>query len=156
MRTTQPAPTGYANSKYIAEKLLDTASRECGIDASFARVGQIAGAVRLDELWNKYESFPSLVLSSYISALPDDIESTLGRIDWVPVDLLVGVLVDLALDQVPARGRYCWDSSSVESLAYSVGGYWVCCCWGGTWLVCRQGGGYGFSFALGATRASEC
>jgi hypothetical protein len=55
-------------------------------------------------LWNKHEWFPSLVLSSlYVGALPDDIGSTLGRIDWVLVDLLAGVLVDLVLERVPER-----------------------------------------------------
>jgi hypothetical protein len=44
------------------------------------------------------------LLSLYVSALPDYIGSILGPIDWVPFDLLVCVLVDLALEQAPARG----------------------------------------------------
>ena len=73
-----PAPTGYANSKYIAEKLLDAASRECGIDASFARVGQVPVRFARMDCGINMNGSPSLVLSSlYVGALPDDIGSTL-------------------------------------------------------------------------------
>lgn len=94
------APNGYANSKYIAEQLLAHAARTRSIKASFARVGQIAGPIQAAGQWNKREWFPSLVLSSrHIGAVPDDIGSNLGRVDWVPIDLLAGVLVDLSLGE---------------------------------------------------------
>ncbi|XRM46662.1 hypothetical protein ABZX51_009692 [Aspergillus tubingensis] len=81
LTTTTPAPNGYANSKYIPEHLLNHAAKQQeeqqkdfkrARDApsfSFARVGQVAGAVRSPGLWNH----------------------------WVPVDLLSEVLVELAL-----------------------------------------------------------
>ncbi|KAE8133310.1 NRPS-like enzyme [Aspergillus pseudotamarii] len=98
--TTTPAPNGYANSKYLAEHLLAQAAKQSSLHASFARVGQIAGPVRSRGLWNKTEWFPSLVLSSlHVGALPDTLGPALGRIDWVPIDLLAEVLVDLALGQ---------------------------------------------------------
>ncbi|OQE38082.1 hypothetical protein PENCOP_c009G05932 [Penicillium coprophilum] len=98
--TTHPAPNGYANSKYIAEHLLSHATQTHSINASFARIGQIAGAARSPGLWNRNEWFPSLVRSSLqVRALPETLGSTLGRVDWVPVDLLAEVLVDLALWQ---------------------------------------------------------
>ncbi|PYI31348.1 NRPS-like enzyme [Aspergillus indologenus CBS 114.80] len=105
--TTTPAPNGYANSKYIAEHLLDRAaqqpqhsqdSHERRPSFAFARVGQVAGAVRAPGLWNPAEWFPSLVRSSlHLKALPDTLGPALNRIDWVPIDLLAEVLVDLAL-----------------------------------------------------------
>jgi nucleoside-diphosphate-sugar epimerase len=98
IKTDTPAPNGYANSKYLAEQLLDYAARECSIRTSFARLGQIAGAVRSKGLWNKTEWFPSLVLSSlHVGAVPESIGSRLDRIDWVPIDLLTEVLSDLIL-----------------------------------------------------------
>ncbi|RAH43173.1 acetyl-CoA synthetase-like protein [Aspergillus brunneoviolaceus CBS 621.78] len=107
--TTTPAPNGYANSKYIAEHLLAHAGQqklqqqfqnhnERGPSFAFARVGQVAGVVRFPGLWNPAEWFPSLVRSSWhLKFLPDTLGSALNRIDWVPIDLLAEVLVDLAL-----------------------------------------------------------
>jgi thioester reductase-like protein len=102
--TSQPAPNGYANSKYLAEQLLDNAARTHSIRTSFARVGQVAGAVKATGLWNKTEWFPSLVMSSLqVGAIPNSIGSTLSRIDWVPIDLLAEVLVDISLRE-PSPG----------------------------------------------------
>ena len=95
-----PGPSGYAESKYLSERLLDYAAKKLSINTSFSRVGQIAGAVSNVGLWNKAEWFPSLILSSWhIGALPDSLGSKLGRIDWVPIDLLVEVLVDLVFSR---------------------------------------------------------
>ncbi|KAI2996525.1 hypothetical protein CBS147346_9312 [Aspergillus niger] len=96
--TTTPGPNGYADSKYLAEQLLAQAARQGRVHASFARVGQIAGPVRSKGVWNQTEWFPSLVLSSFhLGILPDTLGPALNRIDWVPVDLLAEVLVDLAV-----------------------------------------------------------
>lgn len=96
--TSTPAPNGYANSKYLAEQLLDHAAWSHSLRTSFARVAQVAGAVNTPGLWKKSEWFPSLVASSLrVRAVPDGLGPTLDRVDWVPVDLLAGVLVDLAL-----------------------------------------------------------
>ncbi|GKZ23398.1 putative NRPS-like protein biosynthetic cluster [Aspergillus brasiliensis] len=96
--TTTPGPNGYADSKYLAEQLLAQAAGQGRVHASFARVGQIAGPVLSPGVWNKTEWFPSLALSSlHLGALPDTLGPALNRIDWVPVDLLAEVLVDLAV-----------------------------------------------------------
>ena len=96
--TTTPAPNGYANSKYIAEHLIGHASEKGLARASFARVGQVSGSIRSPGLWSKSEWFPSLVLSSvHLGALPDTVGAALDRVDWVPIDLLADILVDLAL-----------------------------------------------------------
>ena len=93
-----PAPNGYAESKYVAELLLDYAAQRLSITTSFARIGQVAGAAHHAGLWTKTEWFPSLVQSSqHIRALPDSLGITFGRIDWVPVDILADVLVEIAL-----------------------------------------------------------
>lgn len=104
--TTTPAPNGYANSKYVAEHLLAYAAQQSSDSlasdqfgqVAVARVGQVAGPIRSRGLWNKTEWFPSLVLSSlHLHAVPDAIGPALDCIDWVPVDLLADILVDLAL-----------------------------------------------------------
>ncbi|KAL6721956.1 hypothetical protein ACLMJK_001061 [Lecanora helva] len=94
-----PGPNGYAESKWLSECLLDHAAHHLAVNTSFARVGQVAGAVDHAGLWNKSEWFPSLVLSSrHIGAIPASLGSTLGKIDWVPIDKLAEVIVDLALN----------------------------------------------------------
>ncbi|KAL8782765.1 MAG: hypothetical protein Q9195_009570 [Heterodermia aff. obscurata] len=95
---TAPGPNGYAASKYIAERLLEHATTKLPVSASIARAGQIAGAADHAGLWSKAEWFPSLVLSSlHVGAIPESLGSALGTIDWVPIDLLGSILVDLAL-----------------------------------------------------------
>ncbi|KAJ6028558.1 NRPS-like enzyme [Penicillium herquei] len=96
--TTTPAPNGYANSKYISEHLLAYATQQGLPHPAFARVGQVAGPIRYPGLWNKSEWFPSVVLSSlHLGALPDSLGQAMNRVDWVPIDLLSEILVDVAL-----------------------------------------------------------
>ena len=98
-----PGPNGYAESKFLSERLLDHAAQKLSIHTAFARVGQIAGPVRHTGLWNKAEWFPSLVISSlHVGAIPDSLGATMGNIDWVPIDYLADILVDLAVE-MPRR-----------------------------------------------------
>ncbi|KAJ5929819.1 acetyl-CoA synthetase-like protein [Penicillium verhagenii] len=97
IETELPAPNGYANSKYISEHLLAHAAQQ-GFNLSFARVGQVAGSIRAQGLWNKSEWFPSLVISSFhLKALPETLGEVIDRVDWMPIDLLAEILVDLSL-----------------------------------------------------------
>ena len=94
-------PNGYAESKYVAELLLDYAAKKLAITTSIARVGQVAGAVHHTGVWTKTEWFPSLVQSSlHVGALPNSLGATFARIDWIPVDILAGVLVEIALGEL--------------------------------------------------------
>ncbi|KAL9094874.1 MAG: hypothetical protein Q9165_002823 [Trypethelium subeluteriae] len=93
-----PIANGYSESKHVCELLADFAASELHLPAAVARVGQVAGAARRQGLWNPAEWFPSLVRSSVdMGVLPDSLGPGLGKIDWVPVDLLAEVLVELAL-----------------------------------------------------------
>lgn len=99
---TAPGPNGYSQSKYIAEQIIDYAATTVasGPSFAFARVGQLAGAANHSGIWNKAEWFPSLIISSVqIGAIPDSLGSTFDRIDWVPIDLLADILVELALER---------------------------------------------------------
>lgn len=54
---------GYAESKYIAELLLEAGAEKCGVPAVICRVGQLAGPVTKNAgIWNKQEWLPSVSL----------------------------------------------------------------------------------------------
>jgi thioester reductase-like protein len=95
---------GYAQSKYLAERILDYAAHALpSLDIKVARVGQVAGPAVGDGVWNRWEWVPSLVVSSsYLGAIP----TSLGKsqaIDWLPVDVLAPVLIELALSSEKAE-----------------------------------------------------
>lgn len=47
-------------------------------------------------LWNKAKWFPSLVISFlHVGALPDSLGPRFSKIDWIPINLLAGILVEL-------------------------------------------------------------
>ncbi len=70
---TIPLAMGYAESKYIAELLLEAAVKESGISAVICRVGQLAGPVLKGGMWNKQEWLPSVSISDLICHQHDTI-----------------------------------------------------------------------------------
>jgi len=57
---TVPSAMGYGESKYVAELLLEQATEESGVAAAICRVGQLAGPVVKEGIWNKQEWLPSV------------------------------------------------------------------------------------------------
>ena len=97
---SRPGSNGYAESKFISEQILEYAAQKMSgyLSIAFARVGQVAGAANHSGIWNKDEWFPSMIMSSvHVGAIPDSLGPLFDRIDWVPIDLLAEILVDLAL-----------------------------------------------------------
>jgi len=95
---------GYAEAKHIAERMLASASSSRMIPASICRAGQIPGPMREGSsgVWNRSEWLPSLLVSSaHIGILLESL-GTVEEVDWLPVDGLVDVLVEMA---VGARDR---------------------------------------------------
>ncbi|KAI1085430.1 acetyl-CoA synthetase-like protein [Whalleya microplaca] len=92
-----PDSSGYARSKFLSERLCDTAAKHLGIPVTIARLGQVAGPARQPGIWNRAEWLPSLVASSlYLGCLPDNLGAQFSEVDWMPSDLLAEVVVDLA------------------------------------------------------------
>ena len=61
--------SGYAQSKWIIERLLNIAEEETDLRPITVRVGQICGSS--NGSWNRNEWFPSLVISSkHLGCLP--------------------------------------------------------------------------------------
>lgn len=98
-----PAATGYGESKFLGELILEYASKNLGLETAVIRVTQAAGSADLRRGWNRHEWFPTLVLTSkQIGALPETLgyadhqhpAGLLGDMDWIPIDLLSSFLVD--------------------------------------------------------------
>ena len=116
-----PSATGYGESKYLAELLLDNAVRKLEIHASVARVGQIAGAVARPGSWKKNEWFPSLVISSlHLGILPASLGGAWNRIQWAPIDSVASIITDLALQERSPRQSVVDGISASEATALSV------------------------------------
>ena len=102
---SSPAPAGYAESKYIAERLLTHVAEKSNMDIRIARLGQVSGAVRSPGKWNPVEWIPSLILGSrQIGVVPNALGlygSMAEDIDWIPVDVLADVLIELSLANMP-------------------------------------------------------
>ena len=91
------ASMGYGQSKLISERLLAKAAETSGIRTAVCRVGQVAGPVLHGErgVWSKQEWLPSLIASSkFLGQIPETL-GPLRNVDWVPVDLLANIVVDL-------------------------------------------------------------
>lgn len=94
-RVAHDAP--YGQSKFISERVLDAAAKVAGVPTAVCRVGQIAGPTVAAGMWPKQEWLPSLIASSkYLGKLPGSL-GKLERVDWIPVDLLGSIIVELAL-----------------------------------------------------------
>ncbi|KAI9750497.1 MAG: Transmembrane osmosensor [Chaenotheca gracillima] len=89
---------GYGSSKQVSELILRDASEKAGVDVAICRVGQIAGPTMHGEqgMWAKQEWIPTIIASSkYLGVLPSTLGS-MDRVDWIPVDILANIIVELA------------------------------------------------------------
>jgi thioester reductase-like protein len=92
-----PDHMGYGESKHLSERVLKYASRKLpSLRIQIARVGQVAGPVQGPGQWTTSEWLPSLVRSSlHIAAVPESLGPSLSQINWIPVDVLAQILVEL-------------------------------------------------------------
>ncbi|RFU33647.1 hypothetical protein B7463_g2658, partial [Scytalidium lignicola] len=90
--------TGYAQSKYIIERLTQKASSVLNIPVTILRVGQLCGSTATGQ-WNSDEMWPILFASSVhpaINALP---ALKMKIVDWVPVNAAARVISDVVFQQ---------------------------------------------------------
>ncbi len=84
---------GYGESKHVSECILDVAAEQAGVRSSILRSGQIAGPLAPNGgEWNRNEWLPSLLRTSKNLGC---ILNSLSTIDWIPVDELARVIVEL-------------------------------------------------------------
>ncbi|RGP62903.1 acetyl- synthetase [Fusarium sporotrichioides] len=87
---------GYAQSKYVAQRILLKAAESAGVRASIVRLGQIAGPTEdVHGVWKRSEWLPQVLRTSVsLGAVPSSLGAA-SEIDWVPVDLVPQVLMEL-------------------------------------------------------------
>ncbi|KAL6154329.1 putative NRPS-like protein biosynthetic cluster [Exserohilum turcicum] len=90
--------TGYGRSKLIAERVLDSTAKLCGIPTCTIRIGQISGheGPGPGMIWEKKEWLPSVIGSSVkkLGVLPSDL-GPMNDIQWMPVDRVASTVLEL-------------------------------------------------------------
>ncbi|KAL2066412.1 hypothetical protein VTL71DRAFT_2483 [Oculimacula yallundae] len=89
--------TGYAQSKYIIERITQTASHHLSLPIKLLRVGQLSGHTSTGH-WSTDEMWPIMFASSFHSnmkALP--LFEGEKSVDWIPVDVAAGTIRDVIL-----------------------------------------------------------
>ncbi|EMR82848.1 putative nrps-like enzyme protein [Botrytis cinerea BcDW1] len=105
--TLAPLQMGYAESKFISERILDHAAKKLSVDIKIARVGQIAGPAYTSGVWNKSEWMPSLVVTSFnMGFVPETLGGDEMKLDWVPIDILSSSLVGLSFNRDPRTSEF--------------------------------------------------
>lgn len=80
-----PQAIGYADSKYVAERLFDEAARVSGVRSAICRARQDPKG---KGVWRTEGYFPSLIKSVlHMGCLPRNLRP-MDRVDWVPIDVL--------------------------------------------------------------------
>ena len=93
-----PQNTGYAEAKFVVERLLAEGNMASGVKSTVCRIGQVAGPTGHHGSWGVQEWFPSLIASSALMGLVPETLGSMSTVDWIPVDLLSKVLLELYLD----------------------------------------------------------
>ncbi|MCJ1460071.1 hypothetical protein MMC28_010450 [Mycoblastus sanguinarius] len=84
---------GHWESKNVAESILYLANQRSGVPVTTFRLGQIAVSTdRNEPAWPEQEWVPSMIKTSKNLGL---IANSIPPIDWIPVDMLATMLVEL-------------------------------------------------------------
>ncbi|KAJ4488386.1 hypothetical protein J3R30DRAFT_928355 [Lentinula aciculospora] len=106
---------GYSQSKYTAERIIDVAVSEAGLNAVIIRGGQLSGSSQ-NGYWNPREYIPSLFkTSSAIRAFPDQFFES----RWLPVNIAGEIVAKIALNS-SSRGYYHLENPVSISWSYLV------------------------------------
>ncbi|KAI0430279.1 acetyl-CoA synthetase-like protein [Xylaria sp. FL1042] len=99
------AAMGYGQAKLVSECLLGEAAAASGLRAAVCRVGIVAGPVEKKHgMWNRHEYIPALINSSaHLGCFPKSFPSR-DHVDWLPVDTVARILVDILESATSALG----------------------------------------------------
>ncbi|KAJ5107679.1 hypothetical protein N7456_004354 [Penicillium angulare] len=90
------ASTGYGQSKFIGDLILQQASEKLNVPSAVIRVGQISGPRSEKGAWNKQEWLPTIISSSVaLGKLPTDLGAS-DTVDWVPVEDVAKSILEIS------------------------------------------------------------
>ncbi|KAL9110163.1 MAG: hypothetical protein Q9227_005223 [Pyrenula ochraceoflavens] len=97
------ADMGYGESKQVAENMLQRASEQSGLPITVIRPGQIAApSLPSKEGWPGQELIPGIVQTSKsLDMVPSDYH----EVDWVPIDHLSSIVLELIISDLQATPR---------------------------------------------------
>lgn len=98
-----PVGPGYAESKWIAERILDAAAERTELRPVVVRLGQVCGEG--NGTWNEKEWFPSLIKSALTLRCLPSLDGVSGILITLTVLLLIMGHVDCRLDYGPGCCR---------------------------------------------------
>ncbi|SPO06339.1 related to nonribosomal peptide synthetase MxcG (component of the myxochelin iron transport regulon) [Cephalotrichum gorgonifer] len=88
--------TGYGRSKLVSSLILEKATEESGVPTEIIRVGQIAGPLAKQGVWNRQEWLPSIIASSvYLGSLPGDL-GAMETVDWTPIEAIAQMVLEVS------------------------------------------------------------
>ncbi|PVH77799.1 acetyl-CoA synthetase-like protein [Cadophora sp. DSE1049] len=96
--------TGYAQSKYIIERITQTASNLLSLPIKLLRVGQLSGHTQTSH-WSTDEMWPIMFATSFhpsMNALP---LFPGKRVDWIPVDIAAKTITDILLSDIEQQKK---------------------------------------------------
>ncbi|KAG0647940.1 Nonribosomal peptide synthase [Hyphodiscus hymeniophilus] len=95
---TVALPTGYAQSKYIVERLtqLASASKNLMQKVVLLRVGQLCGSTETG-MWNTNEMWPIMFATSLHPGMRCIPEFRETKVDWIPVDVAADTISELLI-----------------------------------------------------------
>ncbi|KAL9607296.1 MAG: hypothetical protein Q9167_007777 [Letrouitia subvulpina] len=91
MELDQASQTGYAQSKLIAEHIIERAVEEAGVDATILRIGQVAADTE-SGIWNDGEAYPLLIKSALTMGILPQLDLTCH---WLPVNVLARSILQI-------------------------------------------------------------
>ncbi|GAD98608.1 NRPS-like enzyme [Paecilomyces variotii No. 5] len=92
-------PTGYAQSKLVAEHICQNAQEQAGVPVRVFRIGQVAGDTR-QGVWNSTDAVPLMLQTAITLGILPSIDEYLR---WLPVDLVAKSMVEIA-DSILSAG----------------------------------------------------
>lgn len=106
---------GYGESKHVSERILASAAERSGVTVDILRVGQIAGPLSSEGgQWNTTEWMPSMMKTSKaMGCVPD----RAMEVDWIPVDVLANIIVELT--QAEREGLQIYNLVNPSVVAWS-------------------------------------
>ena len=106
---TVALPTGYAQSKYIVERLtqLASASETLKQNVMLLRVGQLCGSTETG-MWNVNEMWPIMFATSFHPGMKCIPEFGEKKVDWIPVDIAAKTISEVLVssDREKDDGKY--------------------------------------------------